>query len=111
ITIISGWNYYLGSDAAAGAGQYDFETVVTHELGHALGLGHSGDTGSVMYPYLAAGQARHDMTTADLAVIEVDDGDAPEGLMAAPIAVDAAAVTPAPTAAAIAGPVAVQPPP
>jgi hypothetical protein len=40
ITIINGWNFYAGSDPTQiGSGQYDFQTVVTHELGHALGLG------------------------------------------------------------------------
>src|SRR5205823_12814606 len=34
ITLINGWNWYTGSDTGTvGAGQYDFQTVVTHELG------------------------------------------------------------------------------
>src|SRR5262249_22627465 len=50
ITLVQGWSWYTGADAAAvGAGQYDFETIVMHELGHALGLGHSADANSVMY--------------------------------------------------------------
>ena len=72
ITLIAGWNWFTGSSTSAdpstmGAGQYDFQTVVTHELGHAAGLGHSADNGSVMYRTLAAGDARHDLTAADLA--------------------------------------------
>ena len=44
ITLLQGWNWYAGADPSQiGAGQYDFETTVTHELGHALGLGHSAD--------------------------------------------------------------------
>ena len=83
ITMISGWDYYLGSDpTAVGAGQYDFQTVVTHELGHALSLGHSADTSSVMYPYLAMGAARHDLSAADLSVIEHAEEGTPEPLLA-----------------------------
>jgi hypothetical protein len=69
ITIISGWNFYAGSDASQiGTDQYDFQTVVTHELGHALGLGHSSDSTSVMYATLDAGAVNRNLTTADLDV-------------------------------------------
>ena len=38
ITMIQGWNWYAGADPTQiGAGQYDFETTMLHELGHALG--------------------------------------------------------------------------
>ncbi|HZT82478.1 MAG TPA: Ig-like domain-containing protein, partial [Gemmataceae bacterium] len=82
ITLVAGWDWYAGADAAAvGAGQFDFQTVITHELGHALGLGHSADAASVMYPTLAAGQARRDIGVADLNV--ADDGGGADGLHAA----------------------------
>ena len=87
ITIIVGWNWFTGTDPSLiGAGQYDFQTVVTHELGHATGLGHSADTGSVMYPTLAQGAARHDLTAGDLTVIETAVDSQPEPLLAAPTA-------------------------
>jgi len=67
ITIVQGWDWYAGSaPSAIGAGQYDFETAVVHEIGHALGLGHSGDASSVMFAALAAGTARRQMTANDL---------------------------------------------
>jgi Ca2+-binding RTX toxin-like protein len=84
ITLISGWNWYVGSDPAGiGVGQYDFQTAATHELGHALGLGHSKDGASVMYPYLAVAAARHGFTQADLQLID-DAENNPEPLLALP---------------------------
>ncbi len=84
ITVISGWNWFTGADPTMiGAGQYDFQTVVTHELGHATGLGHSTDDASVMYHTLATGAVRHDLTLADLAILDTDSGNQPEPLMAA----------------------------
>jgi parallel beta-helix repeat protein len=67
VTLIQGWNWYAGSDPTQiGARQYDFQTTVTHELGHALGLGEGDDPTSVMYGTLAAGAVHRALTTADL---------------------------------------------
>ncbi|MCE5266296.1 MAG: matrixin family metalloprotease, partial [Planctomycetaceae bacterium] len=70
ITLVSGWDWYTGNGATAiAAGQYDFETVATHELGHGIGLGHSADRASVMFPYLSTGEVRHELTANDIAII------------------------------------------
>jgi hypothetical protein len=70
ITIVNAANYYLGSDPAAiGRRQYDFETLVVHELAHAVGLGEGVDASSAMYPYLAQGTVRRDLSTAELTAL------------------------------------------
>jgi hypothetical protein len=70
ITLISGWNWYFGAGSGTiASNQYDFQTVVTHELGHALGLGENSDPASAMSLYLSPGQIRHDLTATDLAAI------------------------------------------
>ncbi|HEV3443037.1 MAG TPA: Ig-like domain repeat protein, partial [Gemmataceae bacterium] len=75
ITILQGWNWYDGADATQiGSNQYDFETVMTHELGHALGLGGSNGTNSPMNEILAAGVARRTPTAADLNIPAEPDG-------------------------------------
>jgi hypothetical protein len=67
ITMIQGWNWYAGADSTQiGAAQYDFETTMLHELGHALGLGGSTNPTSPMYEVLAAGVADRTVTVADL---------------------------------------------
>jgi hypothetical protein len=82
ITLIQGWNWYTGADPALIAtSQYDFQTILTHEMGHALGLGHSTDSASVMYPSLDTGVGRRTMTVQDLNIPDPNAG--PDGLHAA----------------------------
>jgi hypothetical protein len=70
---------YDGADSTAvGSDQFDFETVVMHELGHALGLGHNPDGSSVMYCSLAPAAARRSLTVTDLNI--PDPGTGADGL-------------------------------
>jgi hypothetical protein len=75
ITLVQGWNWYAGEDPAnVGASQFDFQTIVTHELGHALGLGHNDNSSSVMHDELSSGTARRTITQSDLSIPEADGG-------------------------------------
>jgi hypothetical protein len=77
VTIVQGWNWYAGTDTTAiGSSQFDFTTVMTHELGHAIGLGHSADGGSVMFASLATGATRRTMAVADLNLADTDGAPA-----------------------------------
>ena len=78
ITLLEGWNWYAGADPTQiGSGQYDFQTTVAHELGHALGLGGSADPNSPMDETLPSGVARRTMTVADLNIPYPPEGADP----------------------------------
>jgi uncharacterized repeat protein (TIGR03803 family) len=101
VYLVEGWNYSTAADATqVGAGQYDFQTLATHELAHTVGLGESSDPGSVMYEYLSPGTARRTFTDSNLALINTDadrfmkvDGNAQAGVLAAGPSIAAAAGT------------------
>jgi hypothetical protein len=79
ITMIQGWDWYAGSDPSQiGAGQYDFETTVLHELGHALGLGGSTNPNSPMYETLATGVVDRTVSTQDLNIPDPPAGADPQ---------------------------------
>jgi hypothetical protein len=88
VTIVTGWSWYTGADASGTApGQYDLQTIVTHELGHLIGLEHSTDANSVMYGSLPDATARRALTAQDLSGLGPhDDGNEPQSLRAASFA-------------------------
>jgi hypothetical protein len=89
ITVVSSWDWYLGADPAGiGPRQFDFETVVAHEMAHAVGLGEGLDPSSVMYTYLPGGVARRELSAGDLINIAFVEG---EGQSPAPAVADGGA--------------------
>jgi len=50
---------------AGESGRYDVQDVATHELGHFLGLDHSGWAGASMYPYVSTAVIAHRSVSAD----------------------------------------------
>ena len=54
---INSANYRFSVDGEPSGGERDLGSVLLHEVGHFLGLSHSGDRSAVMYAYYAAQMA------------------------------------------------------
>jgi hypothetical protein len=57
------WNYNIAAPTLA---EYDFESVMVHELGHAHGLGHVVDAAKVMHYAIANGVAKRTLSSAEI---------------------------------------------
>jgi ELWxxDGT repeat protein len=78
ITLLQGWNWYAGADPSqVGPDQYDFQTTVTHEFGHAIGLGGATNVNSPMFETLAPGTSHRTMTVQDLNIPYPPEGADP----------------------------------
>lgn len=65
--ILVNLNYdFYYDEADADGSNYHLPSVVLHESGHVLGLGHSSSESAVMYPYLGAYDVYTDLNVVDL---------------------------------------------
>ena len=47
------YNFYSSNEASC-SGEYDINGIMTHEVGHVIGIGHSSVAGATMYPSVGA---------------------------------------------------------
>jgi len=52
--------------------EVDLDSLMVHEFGHALGLAHSSNSGSVMNPMLADGEVRRTLGSGDLSNLKCE---------------------------------------
>ncbi|MCH7838060.1 MAG: matrixin family metalloprotease, partial [Chloroflexi bacterium] len=83
------FTWYTGA-LPVDSGAFDLETVNLHELGHAVGLGHSSTYAAVMYPSVSSGVAKR---TPDQ-----DDADGISSLYPAPTPTPTSTPTSTPSA-------------
>lgn len=48
------YDYTSSRESDGCSGEYDIDGIMTHEVGHVIGLGHSSVAGATMYPSVAA---------------------------------------------------------
>jgi hypothetical protein len=60
------YNYTSSRETDGCSGEYDIDGIMTHEVGHVIGLGHSSVAGATMYPSVSS------CNTANRS-LEVDD--------------------------------------
>ena len=48
------FKYYSSREADGCSSEYDIDGIMTHEVGHVIGLGHSSVTGATMYPSVSS---------------------------------------------------------
>ena len=66
------FSWYTGTDTELiQSVEYDWQTVVLHELGHAIGMDHSNNPGSAMYFFLETGETRRELHQTDLSELQV----------------------------------------
>ena len=47
------YQYYSSGETGC-SGEYDINSIMTHEVGHVIGIGHSNVSGATMYPSISA---------------------------------------------------------
>jgi predicted Zn-dependent protease len=62
------YNYFSSRETDGCSGEYDIDGIMTHEVGHVIGLGHSSVAGATMYPSVSAcNTANRSLEADDLA--------------------------------------------
>jgi len=67
--LINGGTYKLSNShgpADRSEEVFDFETILMHEFGHAIGISHAEAAGEVMTSSIASGSKRHNLTAGDI---------------------------------------------